>query len=230
MRSPVSRVAAAIVLVVAVVGVALWFHGAGVSYALADFIQPIIDAKSATCKTTVEIQGMPPGTGEMMVFGPGRFRQTTSPNGVMIWDLDKGKELCLDTAKKQAVLFDIANMPKAKKGEQDLFTCLQSQLRESKVKPGVKREPLGEKRIDGHQSIGYRFINRLQTIDLWGDPKTGLPIRVEWKMAAMPNTNMILSDFAFNVKLDESLFSVVPPPGYTTQTMHINAAPGTEKT
>ena len=94
-------------------------HGAGVSYALAHFIQPIIDAKSATCKTTVEIQGMPPGTGEMMVFGTGRFRQTTSPNGVMIWDLDKGKELCLDTAKKQAVLFDIANMPKAKKGEQD---------------------------------------------------------------------------------------------------------------
>ena len=39
-------------------------------------------------------------------------------------------------------------------------------------------------------------------------------------MAAMPNTNMILSDFAFNVKLDESLFSVVPPRLHDTDHAH----------
>jgi len=229
MRSPVSRIAATIIFVIALGGVALWFHGSGATYALADFIQPIIDAKSATCKTTVEIQGMPSQTGEMMVSGPGRFRQTMPGNGVMIWDLDKEKELSLDTVRKQAVLLDIANMPKEKKEEQNMFARLQSELRETKEKPGVKREPLGEKEIGGHRAIGYRITDRLQVIELWGDPKTGLPIRAEWKAAMFPNMKMILSDFAFNVKLDESLFSVVPPPGYTTETMHVNAAPGTEK-
>ncbi len=229
MRSPVSRIAATVIFVLAIVGVALWFHGGGATYALADFVQPIIDAKSATCKTTVEMKGMPPQTGEMMVDGPGRFRQTMPGAGVMIWDLDQGKELSLDTAKKQAVLLDIANMPKEKKEQQNLFAWLQSLLREAKEKPGMKRESLGQKKIDGRLAVGYRISNRLQTIELWGDPKTGQPIRVEWKTAMFPNMNMILSDFAFNVKLDESLFSIVPPPGYTTQTMHINAAPGTEK-
>lgn len=229
MRSPVSRIAATVIFVVALGGVALWFHGSGATYALADFIQPIIDAKSATCKMTVEIQGRPSQTGEMMVSGPGRFRQTMPGSGVMIWDLDKEKELSLDAVRKQAVLLDIANMPKEKKEEQNMFAWLQSELRETKEKPGVKREPLGEKGIDGHRAIGYRITNRLQAIDLWGDPKTGLPIRVEWKAAMFPNMKMILSDFAFNVKLDESLFRVVPPPGYTIETMHMNAAPGTEK-
>lgn len=229
MRSPISRIAATIIFVFVIGGVAIWFHGSGATYALADFMQPIIDANSATCKTTVEMPGMPPQSGEMMVLGDGRFRQTMGNGGVMIWDMQKRKQLSLDTASKQAIVFDVANMPKEKEGEKNPFAWLQSQLREAKDKPGVKRESLGEKQIGGRTAVGYRLINRLQTVELWGDPKTGLPLRAECQMVMMPNAKVIFSDFAFHVKLDESLFSVVPPPGYTTQTMHINAAPGTEK-
>ena len=39
MRSPVSRVAAAVVFVLAIGGVALWFHGGGTTPALADFLE-----------------------------------------------------------------------------------------------------------------------------------------------------------------------------------------------
>ena len=45
MRSPVSRAAAAAVFVLAIGGVALWFHVSGTKYAFADFIKPILDAK-----------------------------------------------------------------------------------------------------------------------------------------------------------------------------------------
>ena len=51
-------------------------------------------------------------------------------------------------------------------------------------------------------------------MSLWGDPKTGLPVRIEMTMAMMPNVKITMSDFEFNVDMDESLFSVEPPAGY----------------
>ena len=50
MRSPVSRVAAAAILVLAIGGVVLWFHGGGTTLVLADFLEPIVDAKTASTK------------------------------------------------------------------------------------------------------------------------------------------------------------------------------------
>ncbi len=37
------------------------------------------------------------------------------------------------------------------------------------------------------------------------------------------------SDFAFNVELDESLFSIEPPAGYTVQTVQVDASQPMEK-
>ena len=54
MRSPVSRVAAAAIFVLAVAGVALWFHGGGTTPAFADFIEPILEAKTVKYKMTTD--------------------------------------------------------------------------------------------------------------------------------------------------------------------------------
>jgi outer membrane lipoprotein-sorting protein len=228
MRSPVSRVAAAVIFVLAIGGVALLFHGSGVSYALADFIQPILDAKTATCKMTIEMPGRPTATTELMVFG-NRMRQTMPGNdkSVMIQDLDKGKSLSLDIGSKRAVIFNVKNMPKEKGNTP--FGSLQSMLLDSQKNPDMKRESLGEKEIDGHRAVGYRLTHRLQVMTLWGDPKTGLPIRVEMVMAMFPGAKMTMSDFVFNPKLDESLFSTDPPAGYTVETTQVDASPGLEK-
>ena len=40
---------------------------------------------------------------------------------------------------------------------------------------------------------------------------------------------MHTSDFAFNVDLDESLFSIEPPAGYTVQTVQVDASQPMEK-
>jgi hypothetical protein len=65
---------------------------------------------------------------------------------------------------------------------------------------------------------------------LWGDPKTGLPVRVETTMAIAPNVKVTMSDFAFNVDMDESLFSLEPPTGYElVQGPPIDASPAEEK-
>ena len=60
-------------------------------------------------------------------------------------------------------------------------------LRETENKPEIKREPLGEKEIQGKHVVGYRITYHTNdgitdhddVWDLWGDPKTGLPVLVE---------------------------------------------------
>ena len=59
MRSPVSRVAAAAIFVLAIAGVALWFHGGGTTPAFADFLKPILEAKTVKYKMTTEMDGPP---------------------------------------------------------------------------------------------------------------------------------------------------------------------------
>ena len=48
-----------------------------------------------------------------------------------------------------------------------------------------------------------------------------MPVRVEMTTALMPNLKMTMSDFEFNVDLDESLFSVEPPAGYKVSTVRL---------
>ena len=218
MRSPVSRVAAATTFVLAITGVALWFHGAGATRTFADFVAPILDAKSIQFKTTTEVKGQPPVTGETRVIPPARMRQEIEISGkakmVMIWDWDQGKALTLITGERRAIVQNFANMPKDNAPQNAFREFLALLLDARGDKPGFKRESLGEKKIDGRHVVGYRLTGRGQVDNVWGDPKTGLPVLIEQTMATYPDAKTTMSDFVFNVEMDESLFSVEPPAGY----------------
>jgi len=247
MRSPVSRVSAAAVFVLAVIGAALLFHGGGTRHVFADFVAPILEAKSAKFKITSEMKGPPAvtTTGEVMVFDATRSRQememvmqmptrskTQKPNKskmVMIFDWGRGKSLTLDPATKTAMVVSVANLTKDQVEQQDMFAWFRSILADARDKPDVKREPLGEKDIDGRRVVGFRVTSKGMVVSLWGDPKTGLPVLAEATMAMFPDARTTMSDFVFNVNLDESLFSVEPPPGYTVRNMEIDASTPEEK-
>jgi outer membrane lipoprotein-sorting protein len=243
MRSPISRAAAAAIFVFAILGVVLWFHTAGATPAFADFIQPILDAKTVKFKMTAETEGQPPLISEGMALIPYRMRdesrQTLSGGlemrQVTITDYQKGKVLRLDPERKTAFVTTYTNMPKDM-ASKSWFATVRSLLSVARDKPEVKREPLGEKKIDGHTVIGYRLSGRgLSNIpglvmSLWGDPQTGLPVRAEISMwNSGKETKLTMSDFVFNVDLDESLFSVEPPAGYTTKQQEVDLSPPEEK-
>jgi outer membrane lipoprotein-sorting protein len=235
MRTPVSRVAAAAVFVLAVTGVALWLHGGGATYAFADFIAPILEAKSAKFKITTEIKGPPAATttSEFMVLGATRSRQEMEmpdkSKGITIVDWGRGKSLTLDPARKKAMVVSLANLTKQQVSQQDPLAWFRSILLDARDKPDVKREPLGEKDIDGRRVVGFRVSSRGMVASLWGDPKTGVPVRAEATMAMFPNVKTTMSDFVFNVDMDESLFSTEPPAGYTVQNMKVDVSPAEEK-
>ena len=105
--SPVSRVAAAAVFILAMAGVAVWLHSGGATYALADFIQPLLEAKTVKYKIKIEIKGPPRVTitGEMMMLDANGSRQETQMSGissksVQITDWSQGKSIGLIPAFK----------------------------------------------------------------------------------------------------------------------------------
>jgi len=234
MSSPVSLLATAAVFLLAITGVALMFHGGGETYALADFIAPILETKSARFKVTSEIKGPPASnsSGEVMVLDAMRTRQETQMatfKMVMIFDWGRGKALALDPGNKRATVFTIANMAKEQISQQDIFSWFRSMLLDARDKPDVKRESLGQQDIDGRRAVGFRINWKGTVMTLWGDPKTGLPIRVEATMGLFPSSKVIMTDFVFNVALDESQFSIEPPAGYSVQNMKIDASQPQEK-
>ncbi|MBI2479772.1 MAG: hypothetical protein HYV60_14400, partial [Planctomycetia bacterium] len=69
--------------------------------------------------------------------------------------------------------------------------------------------------IDGRKVVGFHISSQPHDFILWGDPKTGLPVRVESTSGFEGGVKATSSDFVFNADMDESLFSLEPPAGYT---------------
>jgi outer membrane lipoprotein-sorting protein len=233
MRHPVSVASAAVIFVFAIIGVALLFHGGGTTPAFADFIEPILKAKTVKFKATTEMKGPPPvtTTGEVMVLDAtrSRFEMEMPDNSkvVVIQDLSQGKQLTLVAGSKTATIFTFASRDRTR-ADGDILAGLRSLLLDARQKPDVKREPLGEKEIDGRRVVGFQVTIEGFPTSLWGDPKTGLPVRLEMTAGMDGSVKGTASDFVFNADMDESLFSVEPPAGYTVQYEKIGASPGEE--
>ncbi len=231
MRSPTSRISAAAILALAIGGVAVWFFGGGTTPVFADFIEPILSAKTVTFKTTFEGDGQKI-TGKMMgIASPQRMRlEQDLPGGQkMVTISDETRNLTLLPAQKVAIVTTSTNVPK-EKIPKALFFELQSQLAAARDQPDWIRKSLGEKVIDGQRLTGYRLTGHGLICDLWGDPKTGMPVRIESSAPSNPNVKpAIYSDFVFNADLDESLFSLEPPAGYKVQKQTIDVSPAQEK-
>jgi outer membrane lipoprotein-sorting protein len=232
MRSPVSRAMAASVFVCAVLGVVLWFHGSGATPAFADFLQPIREAKTVKFKVTIEMKGPPPvtTTGEAMVLDAARTRfETEMPDRskvVTIEDLSQGKQLTLEPKVKAATMLTFA--PERTSANGDPLAGFRSLFLNVREKPDLKRKPLGEKEIDGRRVIGFRITIEGRVVNLWGDPRTVQPVCVEMTAGMDGSTKVTASDFVFNTDMDESLFSVEPPAGYTVRYEKFDATPRDE--
>jgi len=235
MHHPVSFASAAVFMFV-IAGVALWFHDGGASAALADFIQPLLDAKTITFKCkTIEIGVEAVGYAKVMVMAPNRVRmemkipaKSFNRTQITINDQEhhKMKQLCLIPDEKKAIFLDYYEVPDFKFAQTAyapfLFLVdIRSQWLSGGT-PKIQRESLGEKEIDGCKATGYRFVSPDAIVTLWGDPRTGVPIQIvrEWKS---PNKSRrtgteTFSDIVLNADLNDSLFDLSVPKGYTVET------------
>jgi hypothetical protein len=145
----------------------------------------------------------------------------------MITDLNQAKQLSLIPASKTATVLTMTNRPR--NTSLDPLDGFRRLLLDARGNPRVKRQPLGEKEIDGHRVVGFHFSSQDGDFSLWGNPETGLPVRFEVTMGVDDSVKMTLSDFVFNADMDESLFSVEPPAGYTVRNQKTDESPTEEK-
>jgi len=229
MKSKITKfAAAAVIIIAALIGI---HQFGGSTPAFADIVQPLLTARTATCKITINIKGEPPQTRDCM-FMAGRMRQVM-PNGVIqISDKYHGQKMKLYPAEKKAVIFEMTNMQEDKQRSTNWFQKIRECIRQAQETEDKSVKFIGKQKIDGVTAFGYRIVENTNIMDMtvWADAETLLPIRIEYSLTnagaviEMEGT-IIFSDIVFNEELDESLFSVEVPEGYESQTMQYDYEP-----
>lgn len=209
-------VAAAVVLAFVGVGSWLQLNNGKSGIAFADVMQRICSARTVAYVKTFEGASQPAPIHKMMHMGPGRMR-CEYPDGTAMIVIDSRQGLVLQPVAKKAIRIEDGD--KVAAAVQEDFYGRLLELR------GKASEELGQREIDGRQTTGFRAQDAGIDYVIWADPATGTPIRIELagEQLNKPGTKLVMRDFAFDVPLDESLFSLDPPPGYTVEQVDLPA-------
>ena len=101
----------------------------------------------------------------------------------------------------------------------DPFYRLRELLAKSRGMKDNPFKPIGEKEINGKLATGFRSDSAMGQFTIWGDPKTGHPVRVEAVSSGSPRNETVMSDFEIDVDLNESMFDLTPPADYKVQSV-----------
>jgi outer membrane lipoprotein-sorting protein len=222
MKRPVSRYVAAACVLAALV----WFlaPGSSASAAFTKMVNAVVSAKSARFHAEVTIEGQPKQTAQVAFLAPAKYRMEFGKM-VSISDFANAKMLTLLPDQKKAVVFNLKNAVNdpAALDKYNHFERLRQLLREQRdQQPAYER--LGEHTIDGRKAIGFRFDSPIGTLTMWGDPKTGDPIRIENIYSGVPKTEVVMTQFEMNPQLDSESFTTNVPADYAVQSFDIDAS------
>jgi outer membrane lipoprotein-sorting protein len=198
---------------------------AGGALAFADVVDVLNKVRSATWKTTTEVKGPQnetvKWTGIGMFLAPSHERMETivqTEQTISIRDGQKDKLIILVPASKTAMIIDVKNLPPDRESPFgktfEGFRALISKAQDDKAS-NVER--LGVETIDGRPAQGFRLKSGAVEVKIWADAKSSLPIRIEQSMTTDREHRTVMTDFQINVDLDESLFRLEVPSGYTVQ-------------
>jgi len=220
MTSRIVKIAAAVVAATIVIGVIGHFagprHSSGVAFG--EVLAQIRNSTYTFDLTTIA-EGQTSAAGKGMVKQPGRLR-VDDPSGQTssIADLTTGKHRLL-FHKQKAMMMEIPNMPAGAGPFAMLGRPVESLWN---LQDGTEKS-LGEKEIDGQSAVGFEVHQETpeyacDTI-VWAHKDSGRPIRVEMHLYdpqdRSQSMTMVMSHFDLDVQLDEGLFSLEPPAGYT---------------
>jgi len=135
------------------------------------------------------------------------------PTGVeVIFDYDKRKILVLNPNDKTAMNIELSGLPIL---PSNLFVNFKSAIELLKECPDTVVKPLEKKVINNKETAGIHvYLDESIDIKIWYDTKDNTPVLViAEKMIGQ--TDVVFSDFNFNVIDDESVFNLVIPEDYT---------------
>ncbi len=215
MKSRTTKFAAAAVIIIAVLIGIIFFPGTDTSVAFADVIQPILDARTVIMDILIGPEGSQTVIHDEVMGS--RIRRTVSnAQGTdIIIDLEQMKMLALSHGEKSAVYLELEGLGNI----QNYLELLQDTVVRMQDKEEFQVQDQGLQEIDGHDYIVFVAESDKDTITIWVDPETALPVRIEQET---PNMKIICNNLQFDVALDESQFSMEVPEGYTIQESSID--------
>lgn len=216
--------AAAAILIAAVIGFRFLGNPVGSTLTFAQVIQPILNASTAQFDIVIGDEDSGAPVIRDLVMGS-RIRRTLPgmSDDVTIIDLEAGRILTFSETKKEAQYISLEGLPPIPNYMENLknvIVMLQGT-------PDFVVENLGLHQMDGVEVVGFLARHPRAEITIWADAGTGLPVRIEQNEGQM---RTICKNMQFDVEMDESLFSMDVPEGYTVQqetTLDLHA--GTEE-
>jgi hypothetical protein len=217
---------AALVALAVILGLSL-FTGDGAGKTYAKVVDQLHRAHTLTYSlvTRTGVQSMPTVRVDVAYRDTGQLRTATADGYITVVEpAGTGvKGLSLVPPTRSYVVFEMANVPK------DPAKDLWAATEKLRALPAQASHALGPQEIDGRTLDGFVVQGDDATTTVWIDPKTGQLARAELTFADAPDMDMILSDFQFDVPLDDSLFSLQPPEGYVPVSVSADASSVTEQ-
>ncbi|MHC4760812.1 MAG: DUF2092 domain-containing protein, partial [Planctomycetota bacterium] len=96
-------------------------------------------------------------------------------------------------------------------GSPDQFAAIESLRR----LPEKADEELGAARINGIPVEGYRVFDDDVVTTIWINPENKELVQVEQEYPSSPGMNSVMNNISFDIELDDALFELTPPDGYT---------------
>ncbi len=213
MKSPLTKIAAAAVIVIAVL-IGLNFFSDSVSItstAYAEIVERLHNARTLTyvVETNTSIE-------EIAFKEPGYMRMSAPGGFVSIVDSIQGKCITILPPRKQFTEMEMSNLQKDPARQNiDVIERLRSL-------PERADEELGTREIDRRVVQGYRVTEEGLINTIWIDTQTRNLVLVEMEFLNAPGMSGTMSDFQFDVELDDSLFDLTPPEGYTRMEIQVD--------
>jgi outer membrane lipoprotein-sorting protein len=135
------------------------------------------------------------------------------PNGVeAIFDYDKRKILLLNPNDKTVMAIELSSLPII---PANLFKNLKETIEILKKCPDTIIKRLGKKEINNEEAAGIHiYLDESIDIKIWYKTKDNMPVLIIAKNM-IGQTNVVFSNFNFDVMIDDSAFNLAIPEDYT---------------
>jgi len=219
------KMVAAGLIVVAIVGLLTWlFPGErGPGLAFADVVERLEAVRSG--KFTMTLEGHPEQTAQAVFLNPGRMRFDHAEGAISFLIVNDvlHKQISVYRNKRVVIVHTKGLEPVDRYPERYIRG-----FREGLFRQEEEIELLGEQEIEGRAAVGYRFGDESSAQIVWADRGTGLPVLEQLIRAGAPTVT--LSEFEWNVDVDESLFDFTPPPDYEVIEKELDYTPALDYT
>ncbi len=225
MKHPIIKLAAAAAIIIVIIVGVSHFGGNGANLVYAGVVEQLASARTMTYSilTQTPVESMPTLRLEMAFKEPGCVRTITADGYINIIDWSQNRGISIWPPERQYIDFEASNLQHDP--EKNSFMVVEK----LRTLPYRADEVLGEKEIDGRVLQGFRVTKADMINTVWIDPVTEQLVRVEIKYPNAPGMNTIMTDFQFNVELDDSLFSLTPPADFTRMEVQADASTITEQ-